>query len=79
MNLLNTKFWKQEIIMDIDFRKLADTGDILLFKGSSFVTKVQRAITMSEYDHTAMMLRYSNGKLVIFESTGSTVSLKLLI
>jgi len=28
---------------------------------------------MSEYDHVAMLLRYSNGKLVIFESTGTTV------
>lgn len=53
-----------------EFRKLADTGDILLFTGSSFVTRVQRAITMSDYDHVAMLLRYSNGKLVMFESTG---------
>jgi len=53
-----------------DFRKLADTGDILLFTGSSFVTRVQRALTMSDYDHVAMLLRYSNGKLVMFESTG---------
>ena len=29
---------------------------------------------MSEYDHVAMVLRYSNGKIVIFESTGQTVS-----
>ncbi|CDW89924.1 ph domain-containing protein [Stylonychia lemnae] len=42
------------------------------WKSTSFVTKVQRAITMSEYDHVAMLLRYSNGKLVIFESTGTT-------
>ncbi len=27
---------------------------------------------MSDYDHVAMLLRYSNGKLVMFESTGST-------
>ena len=27
---------------------------------------------MADYDHVAMMLRYNNGKLVIFESTGST-------
>jgi len=25
---------------------------------------------MSDYDHVAMLLRYSNGKLVMFESTG---------
>lgn len=54
-------------------KQIADTGDILLFKSSSFVTKVQRTITRSEYDHVAMLLRFSNGKLVIFESTGQTV------
>jgi hypothetical protein len=63
------------VISQSDFRKIADTGDILLFTGTSFVTRVQRALTMSEYDHVAMLLRYSNGKLVMFESTGSTVSL----
>ena len=34
---------------------------------------------MSEYDHVAMLLRYSNGKLVIFESTGQTVSERYIL
>lgn len=29
---------------------------------------------MSEYDHVGMVLRYSNGKIVILESTGQTVT-----
>jgi hypothetical protein len=55
-----------------EFGNLADTGDILLFKGQTLATKVQRAVTRSEYDHVAMILRYSNGKLVLLESTGTT-------
>ena len=60
--------------MHKEFKRIADTGDLLLFQGSSFATKVQRVITMSDYDHVGMVLRYSNGKIVVFESTGQTVS-----
>lgn len=63
-----------EFIRQSEFRRLADTGDILLFKSKSLITKVQRALTMSEYDHVAMLLRYSNSKLVILEATGTAVS-----
>ncbi len=30
---------------------------------------------MSDYDHVALLLRYSTGRLVIFEATSSTVTL----
>ena len=53
-----------------DFRREADSGDLILFKGSSIQTKVMRTVTRSDYDHVAMLLRYSNGKLVMFEATG---------
>ena len=72
--LMDTKFWKVDQIHVSDFRREADTGDLILFKGSSVATKVMRTVTRSEYDHVAMLLRYSNGKLVILEATGMTVS-----
>ena len=40
INLLDTKFWKIDIVSLEEFKKIADTGDILLFKGSSFTTKL---------------------------------------
>ena len=52
-----------------DFLKIADTGDLLLFRGKSIITKIQRTLTMSEYDHVALLLRYSSGRLVILEAT----------
>lgn len=50
-----------------------------MFRGQSLVTKLQRAITLSDFDHVAMLLRYSTGRLVIFEATAQTVSKFLVI
>ena len=32
---------------------------------------------MSDYDHVALLLRYSTGRLVILEATAQTVRLKV--
>ena len=52
-----------------DFIKHASTGDILLFKGKSFLSKFQRVITIGEYDHVGMLFKFGD-RLVIFECTG---------
>jgi hypothetical protein len=69
---------KNERISINQFEKLADTGDILLFKYATFsidrgkaaMSKVQRAFTGNEYDHVGLLLRYNDGSLFMFESTG---------
>ena len=48
----------------------AETGDILLFRSKKFSSKLQRTFTRSNYDHIALLLKYTNGKVVIFEATG---------
>jgi len=63
-------FWKQEIMSEKDFILRADTGDILLFKSKTFAAKLQRSLTRCEYDHVALLLRYSNGEIVLLEATG---------
>jgi hypothetical protein len=52
---------------------MADTGDILLFRGKSMACSIQRSFTRSEFDHVALILRYSSGELYLFESTGNVV------
>jgi len=42
----------------------------LLFKTKNLGGKIQRTFTRSEYDHVGMILKYSNGEIVLFESTG---------
>lgn len=37
----------------------ADTFDLLLFKNKTFMSKVQRFVTNSTYDHVGMILRSS--------------------
>jgi hypothetical protein len=44
--------------------------DLLLFKGKNVSAKLQRSFTRSEYDHVALILRYSNGEIYLFEATG---------
>jgi hypothetical protein len=71
LNLVIQKnFWKQEIISEKDFVLRADTGDILLFKSKTFAAKLQRSLTRCEFDHVALLLRYSNGEIVLLEATG---------
>jgi len=69
---IQRNFWRYQRTSEQKFFQMADTGDILLFRGKSFGSKLQRAFTRSKYDHVAMILRYSNGKLVLLESTGTT-------
>jgi len=45
-----------------------DTGDLLLFESKTITSKMQRLFTRSSIDHVALLLKYSNGKVVIFES-----------
>lgn len=49
---------------------MANTADILLFRGSGTNCVVQRTFTGSQYDHAALLLRFASGSLYIFEATG---------
>jgi hypothetical protein len=49
----------------------ADSGDILLFRKHSFMPKMQRVFTNSEYDHVAMLIigkANNEKKLLLLES-----------
>ena len=52
-----------------EFASKGNTGDIVLFRGYSSESKLQRAITGAEYDHVAILIK-DKGKLKVFESTG---------
>lgn len=38
----------------------ADTGDLLLFKGNNLACSAIRSLTNTDYDHVAMVLKYSD-------------------
>ena len=50
---------------------MADTGDIIFFSSTMFVASMQRLVTASEYDHTAMFLRFATGQLIYFEAASN--------
>lgn len=54
-----------------EMMQIADTGDLVMFKGNSIACSIQRTLTGGEYDHVAMFLRFSNGALVYFESSAN--------
>lgn len=66
-----------------DLRSVGDTFDIILFKNRTMMSKVQRILTNSDYDHVAMLLKTSNNDLFILESSSnagvSVYTLKSLI
>lgn len=52
----------------------ADSGDILLFKGKAFTSKMTRQLTSSEYDHVAMVLTFwDDDEIYILEATSEGV------
>eukprot|EP00347_Sterkiella_histriomuscorum_P020868 403336156 len=56
----------------LGFQQIADTGDIIFFKGKTMGSKMQRFFTRCDFDHVALILKYKNEKIVLFESTGSS-------
>jgi len=62
-------FWKESKISEQYFLDNADTGDILLFRSRNFASKLQRMVTSSNYDHVALVLRYSNNNIAFIEAT----------
>ncbi|CDW80338.1 UNKNOWN [Stylonychia lemnae] len=62
---------KQTRVSLEQFREIADTGDIIFFKGKTMGCKVQRFFTRCDFDHVALILKYKCGTLVLFESTGT--------
>ncbi|OMJ90100.1 hypothetical protein SteCoe_7587 [Stentor coeruleus] len=67
---LKKRFWKFSRISQDDFQTMACTGDLLLFQGKDTVSKMQRLVTNSKYDHVAIILKYSSGRVALFEATG---------
>jgi hypothetical protein len=66
-------FFKIERISVMSFLKQASTGDILLLVSNSIGSGVQRMITRSDYDHVAMVLRYSDSRIMLLEATRNKV------
>lgn len=65
-------FWRRTRISERDFAAVASTGDLLLFRGKGIGARLQRLVTRSYYDHVALLLRYSNGQLMLLEATAGT-------
>jgi PH domain/Permuted papain-like amidase enzyme, YaeF/YiiX, C92 family len=66
------RFWKYERISDYFFQTNASTGDLLLFQAKTVGAKIQRGIAGSSFDHVAMLLCYSSGKIAVLEATASS-------
>ena len=52
---------------------MADTGDILLFRGTATGAKITRTVTGGYFDHVAMVLKFETdpGEVYLVEATGN--------
>jgi len=50
----------------------AQTGDVLLFYTRHMGASIQRALTNSDFDHVAMVVRFRSYELMVFESNQAT-------
>ena len=65
--------WRFDMLSENQFLESADTGDILLFKGSKAVQKTIRTLTNSRFDHVAMILKFDGepNEVYFVEATGN--------
>ena len=62
-------FSKFSRITDQDIQKTAKTGDLLLFKGKDFSSRLQRIITKNDCDHVGIIIKYGKEKIAVFDAT----------
>ena len=71
MNLIGVSlrktFTEDYFINYIDFQREANTCDILLFKGLETHSKLQRKLTLADYDHVALLVK-KNHNLFVYEA-----------
>lgn len=66
---------KEDYLISLeDFKEISDTGDILFFKSKTISGKMQRFFAHCNFDHVAIILKYKNNMLYVFESTGTNVN-----
>lgn len=65
------KFWKKSYISRTQFFDLAENGDLMLFKSSSFGSFALRVASNSEYDHVGMLIRGKKGEVFLYECLGA--------
>jgi hypothetical protein len=61
-------YWKHTYVSEAEFTRNANTGDIILFQGSTGLAKLQRVFTRSKYDHVALTVRNASDELCFFEA-----------
>lgn len=71
--LATKEWWRFDSISDCQFESIATTGDILLFRSLNTLSSLSRVFTNSDYDHIAMVLRYSSGRLALLEAVYPSV------
>ena len=70
LSLRTKDFYKETYIRTKDFEKIAETGDLLLFRTLDCMSDCQRLYTRDEYDHIALVIR-RNGIIELFEATSN--------
>ena len=67
------KPWRFDNISENQFKRAADTGDLLLFRSNQAVSKLARGYTKSHFDHVAMLLKFEADpdEVYLLEATGN--------
>jgi hypothetical protein len=65
------KFWLFPQISVFEFVNQCQTGDVLLFRSKNLISKAQRVVTRSSYDHVAVLINHM-GYVALLEATRVT-------
>lgn len=69
--LIDYPLWTLNRISIEEFKILADSGDLMLFKSNTVASSMQRVFSLSDYDHVALIYKYPTGELAFLESTNA--------
>lgn len=65
------RWWKVRRISPSKFQRVAQTGDILLFRSTGGAPKVIRTASGGRFDHVALVLKLADDEIGLFEATGN--------
>lgn len=66
-------WWRFDCISVQQFNSIATTGDVLLFHNKQKLCALTRVFTQSDYDHIALVLRFSSSRIMLLEATVHSV------
>lgn len=66
------RYYNEDMMTEQDFKKVVETGDVILFETDNVGAILQRKITGSRFDHVGVVVKFSKYDIRIFDANCDT-------